>query len=439
MRSIQGSFFKNQASTSGTLPSNTITTRSGVTLAGPLVPPPSPSKEVDKEPEMKTDQELTESTNNVPPLVVQPSPDSTKLPPTSNSSPKIPEPNSHQTLIPYPSRLNKEKLQGKDDIQIHSFLQMFKKIHFNISFFEALAHMPKFSKMVKDLLTNKEKLIEIANTPKTLSLSELSTTRMTLELATRTIAVPEGIAEDVFIRVGKFTFPSDFVVVDYKVDPLVPLILGRPFLRTTHALVDVHDEKLTLRVGDEDLVFNVESASKHPQKHSDNSIHKIDIIATTCEDHVYEVLNFQKSINTTSGNPTLSPDPMVESLSHSLTPFIDSNFLLEEIDAFLYLDDLIPPGIVDDTYNSEGDILFLESLLNDNPSPDLPPTPHPVCLINDAEKIKPSVEDPPDGSCTQVALVLSHLVSKLFEAISKLPDILRYNLEEERYQRACFL
>ncbi|GJR58510.1 hypothetical protein Tco_1500672 [Tanacetum coccineum] len=111
------------------------------------------------------DQELTESTNNIPPSVVQPSPNSTKLPPTSNSSPKILEPNPHQPPIPYPSRLNKEKLQGKDDIQIHSFLQMFKKIHFNISFSEALAHMPKFAKMVKDLLTNKEKLLEIANTP----------------------------------------------------------------------------------------------------------------------------------------------------------------------------------------------------------------------------------------------------------------------------------
>ncbi|GJU62766.1 hypothetical protein Tco_1244601 [Tanacetum coccineum] len=173
MRSILGSFFQNQASTSGTLPSNTIpnpkgemkaiTTRSGATLAGLSVPPPCPTKEVDREPETKTDQVLTESTNNVPPPVVQPSPNSTKLHPTSNSSPKIPEPNPHQPPIPYPSRLNKEKLQGKDDIQIHSFLQMFKKIHFNISFSEALAHMPKFAKMVKDLLTNKEKL---CNTPK---------------------------------------------------------------------------------------------------------------------------------------------------------------------------------------------------------------------------------------------------------------------------------
>ncbi|GJR86999.1 hypothetical protein Tco_0211010 [Tanacetum coccineum] len=74
----------------------------------------------------------------------------------------------------------------------------------------------------------------------------------------------------------------------------------------------------------------------------------------------------------------------------------DSDCLLEETDAFLSLDDSIPPGIDDDTYNLEGDILFLERLLDDDPSPDLPPTPYPVCLINDAEKIKPSIEDPPD-------------------------------------------
>ncbi|GKA99844.1 hypothetical protein Tco_0827838, partial [Tanacetum coccineum] len=92
-----------------------------------------------------------------------PSPASTssELPPAPVSSLMIPEQNPHQPAIPYPSMLNKEKLQGKADIQIHSFLQMFKKIYFNISFAKALAHMPKFAKMVKDLLTNKEKLLEL--------------------------------------------------------------------------------------------------------------------------------------------------------------------------------------------------------------------------------------------------------------------------------------
>ncbi|GJV33102.1 reverse transcriptase domain-containing protein [Tanacetum coccineum] len=278
----------------GVLPSNTvpnpredlkaITTWSGVTLAGPSVHPPpfSSSKEMDQDPKTITDQVLTKSTTSVPPLVVQPSPASTELPHAPVSYPMTPEPNLHQPSIAYPSRLNKEKFQGKADIQIHSFLQMFKKVHFNISFTEALAHIPKFTKIVKDLLINKEKLIELANTPlnekclavllkklpeklrdtgrflipcdfyglescmaladlgasinlmplsvwKTLSLPDLSSTRMTLELATRTVAYPAGIAEDVFVQVGKFTFPTDFVVVDYEVDPLFLLSLGDLF------------------------------------------------------------------------------------------------------------------------------------------------------------------------------------------------------------------
>ncbi|GKE20463.1 reverse transcriptase domain-containing protein, partial [Tanacetum coccineum] len=230
-----------------------------------------------------------------------------------------------------------------------------------------------------------------------------------------------GYSRGFFVQVGKFTFPADFVVVDYEVDLRVPLILGRPFLRTAYALVDVHGEKLTLRVGDEELVFNVESASKYPQKHSDKSIKKIDIIDTTCKNHFHEVLN-----NHMSGSPTFSPDPMVESLSPSLTPFRDSDFLLEETDAFLSLDDLIPPGIDDGTYDSEGDILFLERLLNDDPTLDLPPIPHPVCLINDTEKIKSSIDDPSDLELKDLPFYLEYA---FLEGTSKLPVIITKDLK----------
>ncbi|GKC29897.1 reverse transcriptase domain-containing protein [Tanacetum coccineum] len=477
----------------GVLPNNTIpnpredlkaiTTQRGVTLTRPSVPPAplSFAKEVDEEPETITDPVLTESTTSVPPPVVQPSTASTELPPVLVSSPVIPEPNPHQPSIPYPSRLNKEKFQGKADIQIHSFLQMFKKIHFNISFAEGLAHMPKFTKMVKDLLTNKEKLLELANTPlnencsvvllkklpekvrdtgrflipcdfyglescmaladlgasinlmplsvwKTLSLPDLSTTRITLELATRTVAYPVGIAEDVFVQVGKFSFPADFVVVDYEVDHRIPLILGRTFLRTAHALVDVHGKKLTLRVGGEELVFNVESTSKYPRKHGDESIHKIDILDITCEDHFHEVLNVQNSINPMSGSPTPSPDPVVESLSPSLTPFGDSDFLLEETDTFLSLDDSIPPGIDNGIYDSEGDILFLEELLNEDPTPNLSHIPHHVCLINEIEKIKSSIDDPSDLELKDLP---PHLKYAYLEGTSKLPIIIAKDLKSE--------
>ncbi|GKG34059.1 reverse transcriptase domain-containing protein, partial [Tanacetum coccineum] len=90
---------------------------------------------------------------------------------------------------------------------------------------------------------------------KKLSLPELTLTRMTLKLANRSVAVPEGVAKDLFVKVGKFYFPTDFVVVDYDVDPRVPLILERPFLRMARALIDVHGEELTLRVNDEAITF----------------------------------------------------------------------------------------------------------------------------------------------------------------------------------------
>ncbi|GKD72299.1 reverse transcriptase domain-containing protein [Tanacetum coccineum] len=79
-----------------------------------------------------------------------------------------------------------------------------------------------------------------------LNLSDLTKTRMILELADRIISTPTGIAGDVFMKVGTFLFLADFVVIDYIADPRVPLILERPFLRTAQALIDVHSEQMTL-------------------------------------------------------------------------------------------------------------------------------------------------------------------------------------------------
>ncbi|GKA29435.1 reverse transcriptase domain-containing protein [Tanacetum coccineum] len=274
------------------------------------------SKEVERDPKMITDHVLHESTTRVPPLVVQSSPISrySELPSHVSSPSEPPKQNPHQPPISYPSRLNKEKLQDKSDFKVHKFFQMFKKLHFNISLVEDLALMPKYHKMLKDLLSDKEKLLGFENTSltengsaillkklpeklgdpgkfiipcdfpelkncmaladlganinlmplsiwKKLMLPKLVPTRMTLELANRFIAYPTGIAEDVFVQVGKFTFPADFVVVDYDVDPRVPFILGRPFLWTARALVDVYGEELILRDG-EDENFDLFIAGK---------------------------------------------------------------------------------------------------------------------------------------------------------------------------------
>ncbi|GJW20545.1 reverse transcriptase domain-containing protein [Tanacetum coccineum] len=268
---------KQNSSGSGSLPSNTvanprgdvkaITTRSGVAYDGPTIPPtPYPlPKEVERETEATKDK------------------------------------------IPYPLRLNDQKLREKANNQMLKFLQIFQRLHFDISFADALLHMPKFASTFKSLLSNKEKLFELANTPlnencsavllkqlpeklgdpgkflipcdfpeldeclaladlgasinlmplsvwKQLSLPELTSTRMTLELADRSVAHPKGL---------------EF------------LSLGRPFLRTAQTLIDVHGEELTLRVNDEAITFKVGHTSRY-------YFHTINmIIGSTVEIHSF--------------------------------------------------------------------------------------------------------------------------------------------------------
>ncbi|GKE29356.1 reverse transcriptase domain-containing protein [Tanacetum coccineum] len=104
-----------------------------------------------------------------------------------------------------------------------------------------------------------------------LGLPALQSTRMTLELANCSLCVPKGIARDVLVPVGKFYFPVDFVILDFVADPRVPLILGRPFLRTARVLIDVHGEELVIRDGLERIVFK-------PDGSQDNeSIHMMDV------------------------------------------------------------------------------------------------------------------------------------------------------------------
>ncbi|GKE23546.1 reverse transcriptase domain-containing protein [Tanacetum coccineum] len=436
---------KQNPSGSGSLPSNTvanprgdvkaITTRSGVAYDGPTIPPtPSPlSKEVERETEATKDKVQTtssESTAHVQPSVVQD---------------PIPEPEvalkpNPKPSIPYPSSLNDQKLREKANNQMLKFLQIFQRLHFDISFADALLHIPKFASTFKSLLSNKEKLFELANTPlnencsavllkklpeklgdpgrflipcdfpklveclaladlgasinlmplsvwKKLSLPELTPTRMTLELANRSVAYPVGVAEDVFVKVGKFHFLADFVVVDYDVDPRVPLILGRPFLRTARALVDVYGEELILRDGDEQLIFHTDTTSKYPNEHRIESIKMINFIDISCEDNFEEVLKIKKLSHHLSGSTTSTPDS-----SPSLTPVETSDSLLEEFADELALLDPFPPGIGDADFDPEGDILLLEKLLNDDPSSPLPPK---ELNFEELKMIKSLIDDSP--------------------------------------------
>ncbi|GKB00633.1 reverse transcriptase domain-containing protein [Tanacetum coccineum] len=180
---------------------------------------------------------------------------------------------------------------------------------------------------------------------------------MTLELADRSITHPKGLAEDVFVKVGSFYFPNDFVVVDFEADPRVPLILGRSFLRTGRALIDVYEGELILRNRDERLIFHVD---KHPQKHANESIKMINFIDVSCEDSFGEVLRLKKSNHFSSGSTT----PLSDSRP-SLVSFETSNSLLEEFTDELALLDPFPSGNED--VNFEADLREIEWLLNHDP------------------------------------------------------------------------
>ncbi|GKB79201.1 reverse transcriptase domain-containing protein [Tanacetum coccineum] len=261
---------------------------------------------------------------------------------------------------------------------------------------------------------------------KKLSLLELTPTRMTLELANRSVAYPVGVAEDVFVKVGKFHFPADFVVVDYDVDPRVPLILGRPFLRTTRALIDVYGEELTLRVNNEAITFNVGYTSRYSYSYDDESVNRIDVIDVTCEGYAQEVLGYSNSSK--SGNPTPSLDPIITTSSSSLTTFEGGDFVLEEIEACL-TSDSIPPGIDDADFDPEGDILLLEKLLNDDPSSLLPLK---ELHFEELKIIKSSIDDPLELELKDLP---SHLEYAFFEGTNKLPIIIAKNFKDEEKAR----
>ncbi|GKA79702.1 reverse transcriptase domain-containing protein [Tanacetum coccineum] len=419
LESMLGNFIKmNTASTSGTgsLPSNTvanpkgelkaITTRSGLVLDEPSVPMPHPF--INPEEDERVEETFTD--------------------PKHGEDPRHPN-------IPYPSRMNQEKQKEKDDVQIHKFWQMFKQLHINITLADALILILKYQKMLKSLLSNKEKLIELANTPvsencsavilkklpeklgdpgkflipcgfselkckaladlgasinlmplsvwKELGLPKLIPTQMTLELANRDICTPKGIARDVFVPVGKFTFPADFVIVDYESDPRIPLILGRPFLRTAHALIDVHGEEMILRDGNERLILNMRNdTSSYSNEPHQESINMIDVYNVSHE----EIREDLFATNHPSGNPT--------SLVSSHT-------------------NLTSPEVNDDIFDPEEDII--KNLLNLDKTKDLPPYHDNHPSGNPTPILEPETKSS-SSSLTLISLEESELIWEEFEA-----------------------
>nr|GFD17929.1 reverse transcriptase domain-containing protein [Tanacetum cinerariifolium] len=194
---------------------------------------------------------------------------------------------------------------------------------------------------------------------KKLKLPTLNDTKMVLELADRTISKRTGVAENVFVKVSKFYFPADFVFLDFVADPRVPLILGRPFLSTAHALIDVYEGEITLRHDDQSLTLKCGDTPSISYNNLE-SLNKVDLIDVTCEEYSQEVLGFTDGVSTEVSCPIY--EPIVSNSSQNLTPFSESYFLLlEEADAFIVIDDEpISSNINTTYYDPEGDILILE-------------------------------------------------------------------------------
>ncbi|GJX77685.1 hypothetical protein Tco_0324496 [Tanacetum coccineum] len=267
---------------------------------------------------------------------------------------------------------------------------MFKQLHINISLADALILIPKYQKMLKSLLSNKEKLIELANTPLNENCSAVILKKLPeklgdpgkflipcgfSELKYKALA-DLGIARDVFVSVGKFTFPTDFVIVDYESDPRVPFILCRPFFRTVQALIDVHGEEMILRDGNERLILNMRNdTSSYSNEPHQESINMIDVYNVSHE----EILKDLFATNHLSGNPTFSSHTNLTSLE-VINPSSGNPTLISEPetnDYFLeeFADELtlitFPSGNDDLPFDIESDLKKIEYLLNNDPIKEL--------------------------------------------------------------------
>ncbi|GJQ94306.1 reverse transcriptase domain-containing protein [Tanacetum coccineum] len=295
----------------------------------------------------------------------------------------------------------------KPSAQYSRFLKMFKQLHLEIGLKDALVEMPKFNKWLSSLLRNKEKLEEIAITTvnaecfaiimskvpekledpgkfliacdlqelnrtsaladsrasinllphsiyKQLGLEALTPTRMTLELANRSVTHPMGIAEDVVVRVDGFTFLADFLVVNFEPDPRVPIILGRPFLRTAKSLIDLYEETLTLRVGNEELVYYADKSEKNKEK---KFVHAISIIDFSKDDPFSSITTIPSDAPFPSSSPMKTSDSTFKefinefTLPNSLPPGDDVSIHKKDIHEEKFSNPLfefgysIPPGI----------------------------------------------------------------------------------------------
>nr|GEU62290.1 transposon Ty3-I Gag-Pol polyprotein [Tanacetum cinerariifolium] len=236
---------------------------------------------------------------------------------------------------------------------------------------------------------------------KRLSLFDLTPTCMTLELADRSISRPVGVAEDVYVKTRK-------------------------------ALIDVFEGELTLRVGKEAITFNLDQTSRYSANYDDMTAKQINVIDMAYEEYSQEVLGFSDTI--ASGNPTPFYD-LIVTTSPTLTPFGNSDFLLEEVDAFLAIEnDPTSPEFYQPYLDPERDILLLEAFLNDDPSLPSPnqrnylPEVRKELKICEAKSDKSSVDEPLEVELKDLP---PHLEYAFLEGDDKLPVIITKDLSVE--------
>nr|GEX58117.1 hypothetical protein [Tanacetum cinerariifolium] len=312
LKNMFGQFMKmNTASSSvsGSLPGNTvtnpkedlkgITTRSGTAYQGPTIPTTSSSlpQVVERETEVTKDTvppTNNESTKDVQPSVIQIETPVPNFEPVAApiaelvvASVSAPKPNP-KLSIPYPPTIkslltNKDKLfeLAKTPLNEHCSAVLLKKLPEKLrdpGKFLILCDFPRMDECLA--LTDLGASINLMplSVWNKLSLPELTPTLMTLELADRSISRPIDVVENVFVKVGKFHFSTDFVVIEFDADPRVPLILGRSFLKSGRALIDVYAGELTLRVNNEAVTFNLDQTSRYSANYNDMTANRVDVI-----------------------------------------------------------------------------------------------------------------------------------------------------------------
>nr|GEX93139.1 reverse transcriptase domain-containing protein [Tanacetum cinerariifolium] len=333
----------------------------------------------------------------------------------------VPKRNSKPS-IPYPSRLHDQKLRDKSNDQKENFFQIFQDLNFNISFADALIRMPKFGQTIKSLLTNKYKLFELSRTP----LNEHYSVVLLKKL-------PKKMGDpDKFLILCDFSGMNEcLALADLgAIINIMPLSmwnkLSLPKISPTCMTLELADRsisrELTLRVGKEAVTCNLDQTSRYSSNYDAMSVNRIDLIDIACEEYSQEVLTFSMS-----GNPTPSMEPIISVSSPTFTPFEDSDFLLEETDAFLLIDDESISLEIDDCYyDSDGDMLLLEEFLNDDPS--APPLPPQELKVVEPNNEKAFIDEPP---VVEFKDLPPHLEYAFLEGDDKLPVMIAKDLKDE--------